>query len=464
MKNWFNNLSVSARLYLMAGTFVAGFVVYGGWYHNSLNVAKVHGPYYKSIVQGKDLIADVLPPPEHIIESYLTVLRMADAVDEGASEAELEQMIAVSQRLREEYFDRHEFWANSLEDSRMKTTLVQESYQPAVAFFDLCDNEFIPACKSGDAFKANSLARGRLREHYEEHRTAMEQVVAMATERNAQDEASAIEAISSRTGLAVVLGLAIVVVAGSVGHLIIRQTVAPLRTQAVRASEAASDVGQSASALSSAIHQLEESINEISRNTTNAVSVCSTAVDAAGATNDTISKLGASSMEIGNVIKVINSIAEQTNLLALNATIEAARAGEAGKGFAVVANEVKELAKQTSEATEDIIHRIESIQADTQQAVVAIQEVSAVIGEIDENQNAIATAVAQQTAMTTEISQNVIQVTDGTSAITSSVSCLAESAQTATGTSAPALPGIDERPGHSRARMHSFTMPDSTAI
>ena len=457
MNNWFKNLSVSRRLSTMIGIFGLGFVVYGWWYHSTLSVAKVHGPYYSRIVQGKDLIADILPPPEYIIESYLTVLRMADAVDEGASVEEIDELIATSESLRALYDERHAFWIEDLEEGTMKQTMVQTSYAPAVAFFNLRDDEFIPACRNGDAFTANKLARGKLRQLYQQHREAIDRVVAMATDRNVKDEELVAQTIQTRTAVAVLLGLAILAVGGGLGWITIRQTVAPLRLQASRAGAAAEDVGHSASALSSAIHQLEESISEISRNATNAVSVCSTAVSAAGATNDTITKLGESSMEIGNVIKVINSIAEQTNLLALNATIEAARAGEAGKGFAVVANEVKELAKQTSDATEDIIHRIESIQADTQQAVVAIQEVSNVIGEIDENQNAIASAVAQQTAMTTEISQNVIQVADGTSAIATSVSTLAESAQNATGSSN----AFDELAGTVNPRTRSFTMPET---
>jgi methyl-accepting chemotaxis protein len=102
-------------------------------------------------------------------------------------------------------------------------------------------------------------------------------------------------------------------------------------------------------------------------------------VKVAERTTATVAKLGASSVEIGNVIKVITSIAQQTNLLALNATIEAARAGEAGKGFAVVGNEVKELAKQTARATVEIGRKIEAIQADTKSAVEAIGQISEII-------------------------------------------------------------------------------------
>ena len=204
--------------------------------------------------------------------------------------------------------------------------------------------------------------------------------------------------------------------------------------QAEHSSATATDVSQNAQSLASAVEQFEESIREIAGNASNAASVARNAVEAADKTNTTISRLGESSAEIGNVIKVISSIAEQTNLLALNATIEAARAGEAGKGFAVVANEVKELAKETSKATEDIITRIGAIQSDTSEAVDAIGKVGGIITEISESQNAIAGAVEEQTAMTSEISRNISQVASGSGEIASNVSMLADAArQTATG-------------------------------
>src|SRR5579862_2192236 len=138
---------------------------------------------------------------------------------------------------------------------------------------------------------------------------------------------------------------------------------------------------------------MNASIKEIARNATEAARIASGAVKVARETNDTVNKLGESSVEIGKVIKVITSIAQQTNLLALNATIEAARAGEAGKGFAVVANEVKELAKQTAAATEEISQKIEAIQQDTGGAVRAITEIGAIIDQINGIQNTTASAV-----------------------------------------------------------------------
>jgi methyl-accepting chemotaxis protein len=142
-----------------------------------------------------------------------------------------------------------------------------------------------------------------------------------------------------------------------------------------------------------------------------------------------MNKLGDSSAEIGNVIKVITSIAEQTNLLALNATIEAARAGEMGKGFAVVASEVKDLAQETSRATEDISRRVEAIQSDTSGAVAAIEEISIVIQRISDFQTTIASAVEEQTATTAEMNRSVTEASGGTGEIAQNITGVAEAAR-----------------------------------
>ena len=145
-----------------------------------------------------------------------------------------------------------------------------------------------------------------------------------------------------------------------------------------------------------------------------------------------MTKLGVSSIEIGKVIKVITSIAQQTNLLALNATIEAARAGEAGKGFAVVANEVKELAKQTAAATEDISQKIEAIQSDTKGAVTSISQIGKVIAQINDISNTIASAVEEQSATTNEIARNATEAAKGSSEISKNITQVSEAAKSTT--------------------------------
>jgi methyl-accepting chemotaxis protein len=194
-------------------------------------------------------------------------------------------------------------------------------------------------------------------------------------------------------------------------------------------SAASEQVTKNVQTVATGVEEMSASIKEIAKNAGEAARVANNAVQVAEKANATVGRLGDSSAEIGQVIKVINSIAEQTNLLALNATIEAARAGEAGKGFAVVASEVKELAKQTGKATEDISEKIQSIQGSTQEAVEAIGSIGQVINQINDISNTIASAVEEQSATTNEISRNVAEAAGGATEITRNIAGVAEAAK-----------------------------------
>lgn len=199
--------------------------------------------------------------------------------------------------------------------------------------------------------------------------------------------------------------------------------------QANVVSNASEEVNHHLQTVSAGTEEMSTSIREIAKNATEAAKVATEAVKVAQVTNATVTKLGESSAEIGQVIKVITSIAQQTNLLALNATIEAARAGEAGKGFAVVANEVKELAKETATATEDISRKIETIQENTEEAVGAIGRITAIINQINDISATIATAVEEQNATTNEMSRNVSEAANGAGEIVRNIAGVAEAAQ-----------------------------------
>jgi methyl-accepting chemotaxis protein len=199
--------------------------------------------------------------------------------------------------------------------------------------------------------------------------------------------------------------------------------------QAGVVSAASEQVSKGVQTVAAGVEEMGASIREIAKSAGEAARVATSAVGVAQATNAMVSKLGESSAEIGQVIKVITSIAQQTNLLALNATIEAARAGEAGKGFAVVANEVKELAKETARATEEIGAKIEAIQRDTRGAVEAIGQISAVINQVNDISGTIAGAVEEQTATAAEIARGVAEAARRADEITRDISTVAQAAR-----------------------------------
>jgi methyl-accepting chemotaxis protein len=184
--------------------------------------------------------------------------------------------------------------------------------------------------------------------------------------------------------------------------------------QATTAATAAEEVTAGISTVVTNTEEMAASIKEITKATNASSNMSNDASTKAKVANDIITKLGESSLDIGNVIKVISSIAQQTNLLALNATIEAARAGEAGKGFAVVANEVKELAKETASATNDITKKIEAIQSDSRSAVDSVNAIGDSIEQITNIANSIAASVEEQAAATNEVSR---VITDSAKAV-----------------------------------------------
>lgn len=211
----------------------------------------------------------------------------------------------------------------------------------------------------------------------------------------------------------------------SISHRI-REMAEQASQQTNAVSIGSDEVSRNVQSVATATKEMSGSIREIAKNAADAAKVATEAVKVAATTNKTITKLGDSSAQIGNVVRVITTIAQQTNLLALNATIEAARAGEAGKGFAVVANEVKALAQETARATEDISRRVEAIQADSRDAVEAIAQISNVINNINDISSSIASAVEEQTATTNEITRSVTEAARGSAEIVENIEGVAD--------------------------------------
>lgn len=199
-------------------------------------------------------------------------------------------------------------------------------------------------------------------------------------------------------------------------------------------SSAAEEMSSTANSVATAIEEMSASLSEVAHNCQNELRIAVEANDSANSSKEVMNRLGATAKSIGKVIEVIRDIADQTNLLALNATIEAASAGEAGKGFAVVASEVKELAKQTSDATMEIEKQIEAIQTDTESAMLAIEKVTKVIEDVNVISQTIVSAVEEQSATVSEISKNVAGVSLGAQEVSRNVTESAQGLSEITGT------------------------------
>ena len=221
----FKDDRVASRVAILVAVGVVGLLAFAAVAFATLQTVKVNGPIYKRIAEGKDVVADILPPPEYIIESYLVVLQMSDELENGGDRLRLQQLVQKSKDLRTEYDERHTFWANMLPEGKLKQTLVATSYKPAIEFFDARDRDFIPAVLSGDASRAKQVARGILKERYEAQRAAIDQVVELANTRTREDESSAAGLIASRTLLLGVLGAAIMSLSALFSWLVARNIV-----------------------------------------------------------------------------------------------------------------------------------------------------------------------------------------------------------------------------------------------
>ncbi|MDO9103614.1 MAG: methyl-accepting chemotaxis protein [Methylovulum sp.] len=235
--DWYRSLKLWHRFAFLIGLFAFGFIAYGAWSFKTLNELKVNGPIYQRIVQGKDLIADILPPPEYVIESYLVALQLSEAADNGEQDHLIERL----NKLKGEYDERHTFWLNEQLGEDISETFLNQAHPQAANFYNIAFNDYIPAIKKSDRDSAVQ-AMVRMKAAYELHRAAIDKVVELAGKRNKADETGAKASIQSASQLLLAILLVSLGAAVAVATMIMRGLLARLGGEPEYAVKIAHDI------------------------------------------------------------------------------------------------------------------------------------------------------------------------------------------------------------------------------
>ncbi len=220
-----SKISIGQQLALIIGVIVVGLVAVSVYSFRAQDRVKVNGPIYAEVVQGKDLVADILPPPAYIIESYLNSLQMLLVLESHGTDAEMRELLAKSKALRSEFTTRQAYWKTNLPEGDLKDTMVDTSYKPALEFYRVRDQEFIPAVRAGNLELAKKIEETKLKPAYQDHREAIEEVVALTNQRNAQSEKNAAAVIGQTRTVQMIL-VALLALVSAAGAFVLHRSFA----------------------------------------------------------------------------------------------------------------------------------------------------------------------------------------------------------------------------------------------
>ncbi len=507
MQSFYSKFSIRSKLGIIVIGFVAAIMVLAVFSYLTIERVKVNGALYHDIVTDKDIVADILPPPMFIIDSYLTAYQLLEETD-PARQGDLIAKLKSLKTGPGGYDERLSFWKEDerLGNMQIRDAFLEKSREPVFEFFEIVEKDFIPAIQSNDTEKARTILLGDLKARFEEHRLSIDEVVDFVNKDYARVENETDRELFWRnisllaTGL-VLVGLTILFVAlpvskdisdpiiqgvtiaesiasgdltqdvpsslvnrgdeigalskamqtmtGNLRRIIgnisggvktisdsarammdasvtTSQSVVALSertcsvasaaeessTNATSMAETMSNASYNLTAVAAAAEEMSVTIEEVASNTEKARSISVQAGKQTTSVYSVTQQLDKAVQDISKINETITEISSQTNLLALNASIEAARAGDAGKGFAVVAKEIKDLARQTAEATEVIDKMISEVQEAADTAMKDIYGVKTVVEEGEQLVVSISSSIEEQTAVVRELAANVSQVSE----------------------------------------------------
>jgi methyl-accepting chemotaxis protein len=385
-------LRVRAKLFAFVGLFAVGFVSFGLLTATTISTVAVNGPIYKDIVEGKDLVADILPPPEYIIESYLVVLQIAGESNHYRQAAMVDRL----KKLEEDYVARHAYWQEPLEAGEMKDTLLQKSYVPAMEFYAQVKDKFIPAVHAGDTARVRALAYGSLKEKYEAHRSAIDRVVTLADTRNSAIEQRAAGLIRSRGLMLIGFGLGTLLLCGFVALRLIRGITRPLQvaTGVVRRL-AEGELQVETAATESARHdefgEMLRAMQDMSTKLANAISEIRTSSDSVGSA---AKQFSAGSSDLSERTQAQASALEET----ASSMVEMTSTVKANADNARQASQLAAGARDQAEKGGEVVSMAVSAMAEINTSSKKIVDIISVIDEIAFQTNLLALNAAVEAA------------------------------------------------------------------
>lgn len=429
------NLTIQKKLYLLVAILTAGLIIYGLIPYFSVNAILIHGPYYNQIILRKDLVADILPPPNYIIEANLTAFQ--ELHEENPEE--LAALIQWSEKLRKEYMDRHNYWQEHLpEESGLRDLYLVQLHNAAMEFFKLWETQFLPAIKEGKREQAQAILLGPMKEVYRIHRLAVDEVVKIANEQNVNIEAEVTRIYYNSLYLAFGTWILVILVGLLIGYLISKSIIKQLKYLAGGISSVSGQIEEKMNQQSknivqqsSSVHETTTTMDELntsfqhtealalesSNRTKHALqlseegnNVIKQMLDGmtghkvkVAAIVEQIMKLSELVRQIHNLAAVTSNLTNQTNILALNAAVQAAHVKQHSEGFSVIASEIRKLADESKKFLAHIDVLSGNIQQATNTTITIAEEGNKTMQEL--------IAFAQATMKAFEQIQNIIENT-----------------------------------------------------